>query len=168
MKTDVLYQLGALDAFVRVAGGKLQHICPHGSLGDLSMVDTECVMAMLEAVIEFNPSLVIVTQTGELERLAREQGMKVAKLIFADRAYNDDGTLVSRRNPNAVLHDKDIVIERCVRMVLEGKVTTITGKEITVDGESILIHGDTVGSLALARDIKVSFNRQGCGNKKIS
>ncbi|MEK5230436.1 5-oxoprolinase subunit PxpA [Lysinibacillus sp. FSL K6-0232] len=168
VKTDVLYQLGALDAFVRVAGGKLQHICPHGSLGDLSMVDTECAAAMLEAVIEFNPSLVIVTQTGELERLAREQGMKVAKLIFADRAYNDDGTLVSRRNPNAVLHDKDIVIERCVRMVLEGKVTTITGKEITVDGESILIHGDTVGSLALARDIKAALIDKGVEIKRLA
>ncbi len=168
VKTDILYQLGALDAFVRVAGGKLQHMCPHGSLGDLSMVNRECAAAMLEAVIEFDPSLIIVTQAGELERLAKEKGMKVAKLIFADRAYNDDGTLVSRRNSNAVIHDKDIVIDRCIRMVIEGKVETITGKEIAVEGESILIHGDTAGSLTLAKDIKAALIDRGVEIKKLA
>lgn len=168
VKTDVLYQLGALDAFIRAVGGKLQHMCPHGSLGDLTMGDTECAKAMLEAVIEFDASLIIVTQAGELERLAREKGLKVAKLIFADRAYNDDGTLVSRRKPNAVIHDKDVVVDRCVRMVVEGKVETITGKVIEVEGDSILIHGDTAGSLALARNIKAALKAKGVEIKKLA
>lgn len=167
-KTDVLYQLGALNAFVQAAGGKLQHICPHGSLGDYSIVDKDIAQAIIDAVMEFDRDLIIVTQPGELEELARKNGLKVAKLIFADRMYNDDGRLVSRRHPDAVVHDAELVIERCVRMVVEGKVTTINGKDIEVDGESILIHGDTKGSLQLANQIKDALGDHGVKIKKLS
>jgi 5-oxoprolinase (ATP-hydrolysing) subunit A len=152
--TDMLYQIGALNAFVKVHGGKLQHILPHGALGNRSCVDTKVAEAIVEAITRYDPSLILMTPAGELSRIAEDRGIKTAYTIFADRAYNDDGTLVSRSIEGAVIHDPDLVVERCLRMVLDKKVTSIKGNDIEVEGHSLLVHGDTKGSLKLAHRIK--------------
>ncbi|MGP7817933.1 LamB/YcsF family protein [Niallia sp. 01092] len=159
--TDILYQLGALNAFVKAYGGTLQHVTPHGRLGNLSVENRKYAEAIVEGIVRFDPSLMVVTTPGEMANIAEQRGLKVAYVIFADRAYNDDGTLVSRDNPNAVIHDPETVVKRCVKMVVEGKVTSITGKEIEVDGQSLLLHGDTSGSLKLAQQIKSALIEAG-------
>lgn len=152
--TDVLYQLGALEAFAKTYGGRLQHITPHGRLGNLADTDRRYAEAVLDAVVRFDQSIIIAVPEGELGQLAKQKGLKVATLMLGDRSYNDDGSLVNRREPNAVIHDPEIVMKRCVRMVVEGKVTSITGHDIAKKGDSLLLHGDTAGSLELARKIR--------------
>lgn len=92
---------------------------------------------------------------------ARERGLKTASIIFADRAYNDQGLIVSRSEPNAVLHDPEIIVQRCLEMVIEQKVTTITGNVIEVQGNALLLHGDNKGSLDLAEKIRTSLLKEG-------
>lgn len=159
--TDMLYQIGALSAFVQVHGGKLQHVFPHGQLGLRANYDSMYAEAIVDAVVQYDPSLIMMTQKGELARIAKEKGLKVANPIFADRAYHEDGTLVSRKIAGSVIHDPDLVISRCLRMVLEGKVTAITGKDISIEGHTLLIHGDTQGSLNLARKIREALDGAG-------
>lgn len=152
--TDLLYQIGALSAFVQVYGGKIQHIFPHGQLGLRANHDRMYAEAIVDAVIKYDSTLIMMTQKGELATIAQKKGLKVANPIFADRAYHEDGTLVSRKEAGSVIHDPDLVVSRCLRMVLEGKVTAITGKDINIEGHTLLIHGDTQGSLELARKIR--------------
>jgi 5-oxoprolinase (ATP-hydrolysing) subunit A len=165
--TDVLYQLGALSAFTKMSGARLQHISPHGRLGNLAVIDRKYAEAIVEAVVRFDPSIIIVTQPGELANIAKQQGLRVAFHIFADRAYNDDGTLVSRREPHSVIHDPDIVVPRCVRMVVEGKVETVTGRDISVTAHTLCLHGDTPGSIELAQKIKNALIEAGVEIRKL-
>ena len=152
--TDVMYQLGALNAFVKAYGGHLQHITPHGRLGNLADSDKRYAEAVLDAVVRVDESIIIAVSEGELWRLAKQKGLRVATLMLGDRSYNDDGSLVNRRLPNAVIKDPEAVMKRCVRMVMEGKVTSINGREIDKKGNTLLLHGDTEGSLELARKIR--------------
>jgi Uncharacterized proteins, homologs of lactam utilization protein B len=165
--TDVLYQIGALNAFVRAYGGKLQHVTPHGKLGNFSVVDQRYAEAVAEGIAKFDPSLIVVTMPGELAEAAKKKGLRIAYTIFADRAYNDDGTLVARSHPDAVIRDPDVVVKRVIRMVNEGKATSITGKEIEVHGQSLLLHGDTPGSLQLAKQIKNALMSAGIEIRKL-
>lgn len=165
--TDILYQLGALSAFVRFYGGQLQHITPHGRLGNLADTDRKYAEAIIDAVIRFDPSLIVAVPEGELAHLGKQRGLKVATLMLGDRSYHDDGSLVNRREPNAVIHDPEIVIKRCVRMAVEGKVTSITGRDIWKKGDSLLLHGDTKGSLELARRIRSALVEAGVEIRKL-
>lgn len=167
IKTDVLYQLGALSAFVKASGGRLQHVSPHGQLGNMAAVNRKYAEAILDAIGLFDPSLIVMAVPGELIDLAKQRGLRAATILFADRAYNDDGSIVSRKEPNAVISDPAYVVERCVRMVVEGKVTSITGREIEVKGHSLLLHGDTAGSLDLARKITTALREAGVEIRKL-
>ncbi|RAS75617.1 LamB/YcsF family protein [Priestia endophytica] len=160
IKTDLLYQLGALEAFLRPYGAKLQHISPHGRLGNTAVQNSEFAEAIVEAALAFDSSLIVMTEPGELAKAAQAREMKVAIQLFADRAYNEDGTLVSRKEPNAVIHDEETVIRRCINMVKKGRVTAHTGKEIEVTGHTLCVHGDTPGALRLAMRIKKVFQTE--------
>src|SRR5699024_7716512 len=105
--------------------------------------------------------LLILSQPGELHNVAKKRGIQTATIIFADRAYNDNGRIVSRSEPNAVLHDPQVVIQRCIEMIVEQKVTTVTGNVIEINGNALLLHGDTEGSLDLARKIKGALEDAG-------
>ena len=122
-KAYVKYQLGALTAFTKSMGLQVQHVKPHGALYNMAAVDAELARAMCEAVYEVDPEIVFMGLAGsEMIRAAKEVGLRSANEVFADRAYNDDGTLVSRKLPGAVIKDKAEAIRRVVRMVKEGKV----------------------------------------------
>ena len=126
VKCDVAYQLGALQAFT--AGKRLQHVKPHGAMYNQAVDDEDLARAICEAALEFDPDIILVALAGsKWVEIALEMGMKVAPEIFADRALNPDGTLVSRSKPGAVLHDVGEVVERSVQMVTEGVATAITG-----------------------------------------
>jgi 5-oxoprolinase (ATP-hydrolysing) subunit A len=154
VRTDVLYQIGALDAFARAHGTRIAHIAPHGKLGNLAVTRRDYAEAIADAVAALGPNQIIVTQEGRLAAAARERGIAVGVVGFADRNYLDAGTLVRRTEPDALVRDDDEVVARAVRMVTDGVVRTITGTDIPIDCDSVLLHGDTAGAVTQARAVR--------------
>lgn len=109
---------------------------------------------MTDAVAQFDPSIVIVTQAGEVVNAAAERGLKIGMVAAIDRNYEDDGTLTPRSEADAVIHDPDIIVARTLRMVADGTVVARSGKVLEIEIESVLLHGDGPDSLALARRIR--------------
>lgn len=159
---DVLYQIGALDAFLKVNGMKLQHVKPHGALYNTAATDRTVAEAICRAVRDYDPSLIVLALSGgQLYHAAKELGLRAAAEVFADRAYEEDGTLVSRRKPGAVLTDEDFAIARTVRMIREGVVTAVTGRDIPITVDSVCIHGDNEKALLFARRMREAFVGEG-------
>ena len=152
-KNDVTYQVGALQAFT--ADKKLQHVKPHGAMYNMAVNDQSLAQAICESILEIDPDMILVALAGSrwLD-IAEDMGLKVAREIFADRALNADGTLVSRSQPGSVIHDTAEVVERSLRMVTEGKATAITGEQIDVQADSLCLHGDTPGAVEMAAALK--------------
>ena len=152
-KADVVYQVGALQAFTK--SKRLQHVKPHGAMYNQAVDDEVLARAICEAVREVDPEMIVVALAGSRwVEVAHEMGVRVGREIFADRALNPDGTLVSRSKPGSVLHDVEEVAERSVRMVTEGVATAITGEVIEVEADSLCIHGDTPGAVQMAAAVK--------------
>jgi len=159
-KTDIIYQVGALQAFTN--DKNLQHIKPHGAMYNQAVNDKDLARSICEAVLEINDQFILLALAGSLwVDIAKDMGLRVAREIFADRAINPDGTLVSRSNPGSVFHDIDEVAERSVRMVTEGKATAINGDIIDIEAESLCIHGDTPGAVEMARVVKQKLESEG-------
>ncbi|MER5529355.1 5-oxoprolinase subunit PxpA [Streptomyces sp. NPDC002677] len=154
VRTDVLYQVGALQAFAAAHGTRVGHVAPHGRLGNLVATRRDYAVAVTEAIASLDPSLIVLAQDGELADAARARGLRVAVVGIADRAYQDDGTLVPRSEPGAVIHDEREIAERTVRMVTEGVIRSVGGRDIPVDCDTVLLHGDTPGALSLAHLIR--------------
>jgi 5-oxoprolinase (ATP-hydrolysing) subunit A len=162
MATDVLYQLGALDAFCRAVGVPLQHVKPHGALYNLIATEEHLARAVVEAALSYSTSLIVVGLPGSaVERAAAAVGAPFAREAFADRAYNPDGTLASRKLPGSVVTDPEEVAQRAVRMVAEGKATAIDGSEIALRADTLCIHGDTPGAPILARAVRAALEAAG-------
>jgi UPF0271 protein len=161
IETDVLYQMGALSAFVHVAGQRMQHVSIHGQLGNLADKDRAYADPIARAVQHFDDELIVITGPGELADAATRLGLRVAVQLFVDRAYNDDGSLASRHRIGAVITDPDVVAKRAVRMVVEGTVTSVTGRHLEVSGQTLCLHSDTVGSVQLARRLKAALVEAG-------
>jgi UPF0271 protein len=159
-RTDVIYQVGALQAFT--SAKRLQHVKPHGAMYNQAVNDKTLARAICEAMLEVDPNMVLVALAGSpWVTLAQEMGLRVAREIFADRALNADGTLVSRAKPGAVLHNVEEVVERSLRMVTEGVATAITGEEIEVQADSLCLHGDTPGAVDMAKVLKRELEASG-------
>lgn len=158
---DVVYQVGALTGFARGAGVPVRHVSPHGRLGNLVVTDEAYAAPVLEAIATVDESLAVVTYSGVLERLARERGMRVGLMAFPDRAYEEDGTLVARQQPDAVFHDADVIAARARRMVESGTVETRTGVTIELDFDTLLLHGDNAESVAAARQVRAVLEEAG-------
>lgn len=162
VKTYMKYQIGALMAFTQSYGMKLQHVAPHGALGNLCQYDRETSRAICEAVCEIDPSVMIFYCAGAvLGEEAEKLGLKTAAEIFVDRAYMDDLSLVPRKMEGAMITDEDYAIERCVRMIKEGRVTSITGKELEVRGDTLCVHGDGPKAFAFVEKIRDTFEKEG-------
>lgn len=157
VRTDVLYQIGALHAFAAAHGSRVTHISPHGRLGNLVVVDDRYATAVAAAITAFDPTLTVLTQPGLLADHAREQGLQVAIIGLADRAYHDDGTLVSRTDPHALITDPDTVAERAVRMVIQGIVQSVNGREVPLACDSILLHGDNSNAVEVAHLVRCAL-----------
>ena len=161
-KAYTLYQLGALDAFCKANGVKMQHVKPHGAFYNMAATDYKLSTAICEAVKEFDDSLIIMALCGgELVRAAKDMGLRVAQEVFADRAYEEDGTLVSRTKEGSMITDEELAIARVVRMVKEGKVTAITGKDIDITADSVCVHGDGAKALAFVERIRKTLTDEG-------
>jgi len=154
-KAYMLYQMGALEAFCRAAGVKLCHVKPHGALYNMAAKDAALAKAICQAIKEFDSSLVLLALAGsEMVRAAQEMGLPSAQEVFADRGYEEDGSLVARSKPGAMIADEEEAIARVVRMVTEGKVRAITDKDVPVKADSVCIHGDGEHALQFAQKIR--------------
>ncbi|MBQ3814557.1 MAG: LamB/YcsF family protein [Clostridia bacterium] len=164
VKAYIQYQVGALSAFCRAAGVKLHHVKPHGAMYNMAGADYKLARAVAEAVAEIDDSLVLLALSGsEMIRAANEIGLPCASEVFADRHYEEDGSLRARSKPDSVIHDEEECISRVLRMVTEGKVTAVTGKDIDLRADSICVHGDTPEALAFIRRIRETLEKNGVG-----
>lgn len=152
---DVLYQIGALAAFCDAEGVALRHVKPHGALYNMAHTDRAIAQAVAAAVADYDRRLLLFAQPGSALATAGEAaGLRVVAEVFADRAYNPDGSLVPRSIPGAVLHDPAAVAAQARQMVCEGRVTAINGQVVPVRAETICVHGDNPEAVALIRRIR--------------
>ncbi|MFC0337680.1 UPF0271 protein [Kushneria avicenniae] len=155
LTADVIYQIGALKGLAHTTGTRVRYVKPHGALYNTIAHDRRQAEAVIEAIRDVDASLVLMTLAGTpLVGWAREAGLNVAAEAFADRAYQRDGSLVSRREAGAVLHDGDQVAERMLRLVREGVIETIDGHDIALQADSICVHGDSPGAVTLAEAVR--------------
>ncbi|MFJ1211779.1 LamB/YcsF family protein [Burkholderia pyrrocinia] len=158
----VLYQMGALEGIARAAGHRLTHMSFHGALGNMAAASYELAEPLVRAVAEFDRNLVISVSTNtEIERAADRIGMRTANTFLADRAYDDQGALVSRKLAGAVIKDRAAVLARVQQLLEDGTVTTIEGNTIRMRAKSILLHGDTPGAVELARTVRGAIEAKG-------
>lgn len=151
----VAYQLGAAQAMARRAGAHVRHLKLHGALANMASVDAGLARACYTAALDIDPDIVImVLAATAMEDVVRELGCNWAGEIFADRAYEDDATLVNRSKPGAVLHDADMAAARILAMLDAGAIIAESGKHIPCRIDTICLHGDTPDAVAMARGIR--------------
>jgi UPF0271 protein len=165
LRNYVIFQIGALQAFCSVHDTKLQHVKPHGALY-LTAVENEGVARVVaEAIVSVNPELLYVALAGAkgelMRRIGREVGLKVVYEAFPDRAYTPEGTLLSRRQPGAVIKDPQEVSQRALRMVKEGVVIAVDGTTIALEAQTLCVHGDTPTAVDLVRNIRQAMEADG-------
>ncbi|MBU3839869.1 MAG: LamB/YcsF family protein [Candidatus Ruminococcus intestinipullorum] len=161
-KAYTLYQISALGGICKAQGMKLQHVKPHGAMYNMAAKDYELSKAICEAVKEYDPQLVVMGLSGsETIRAAKDLGLRTAEEVFADRGYEEDGSLVNRKKAGAFIHDENEAITRVIRMVKEGKVTAVTGKDIEIQADSICVHGDGEKALLFVEKIRNAFEAEG-------
>ncbi|MGY1641961.1 LamB/YcsF family protein [Geodermatophilus sp. SYSU D00703] len=162
LTADVLYQVGALEAFARVAGSRVRYVKPHGALYNAIVGHEEQAAAVVRAVVAYDRGLPVLGLPGSAWlRLAEEAGLTVVREAFADRAYTPEGTLVSRRSPGAVLHDPAEIAARCLAMARGEPIADVEGNPLRIDPDSICVHGDTPGAVAIARDVRAALTDAG-------
>jgi UPF0271 protein len=160
------YQVGALREFCRTAGVDLQHVKPHGIL--YSMMEADEELAAAAADVAMASGLILMTlASGKYDATCRKMGARVASEGFADRTYNVDGTLTSRKTPGSVIADPARAAAQAVKMAMEGKVTTIDGAEIDISVQTICCHGDTPGAEKNVRAVREALEKAGCAVKPL-
>ncbi len=158
----ILYQVGALAAFARAAGVELVHVKPHGALYNMAARDVELARAIVHGIARFSRELVVVCLAGStMIEAAEVAGLRAAQEGFADRAYNPDGTLQSRKEAGSVIHDPQQAAEQAVAMVRDGMVVAHTGEEIPLQVDTICVHGDSPGAVQIANAIRVELEAAG-------
>lgn len=160
LTAEVLYQIAALDGIARAEGGRVSYVKPHGALYNRISRDAVQAAAVAEAVRAYDATLPLLTLPGSAVHEVA-QGLTVVAECFADRAYTPSGGLVSRREPGAVVHDADAVVQRAVRMAVEGTVVAVDGTEVSLKARSICVHGDTPGAVALAQSVRSALSGAG-------
>ncbi len=162
LEADVLYQLGALDGLARASGSRIRYVKPHGALYNAVVHHEDQARAVVAAVARYDPALPVLCLPGSaLHAHASAAGLRAVAEAFADRAYHDDGTLVSRREEGSVLHDPGAIADRALQLVREGTITTITGNAVAISAESLCVHGDTPGAVGIAQAVREALAGQG-------
>ena len=159
---DVIYQIGALQGLAAAAGTRVRYVKPHGALYNTIASDERQARDVISAIRAIDPGLWLVGLAGSpLLEWARTSGLRTVAEAFADRAYRADGSLVSRREKGAVLHDPEEVAARMLRLATEGVVTAIDGSSVRVQAESVCVHGDSPGAVEMARQVRALLERSG-------
>ncbi len=162
LRTMIIYQVGALQAFCTAAGVKLQHVKPHGAMYNMAGKDEKMAAAICEGIYEVDPSLILLGLAGsKLLQAAEKIGLRTAREVFADRGYEEDGSLVPRGKPGAMIEDEEEAIARVISMVQAHKVKTVTGKEIGITADSICLHGDSPKAVLFAEKISAALEKAG-------
>ena len=158
----IAYQIGALQAIATAAGHKVTHVKAHGALSNVACEDDMTARAIANAIKAVDPSLIfVVLADSRLVTAGEKANLPMVHEVFADRAYEDDGQLVSRRKPGAVLHDAGQITDRVVRMVQDGEVISVTGKRMKMRMDTVCIHGDTPGAVEIARVLRKGLSDAG-------
>ena len=159
---DVIYQIGALQGLAQAAGTSIGYVKPHGALYNTIAHDSAQALDVITAIRDVDANLALVALAGSpLVRWAQDAGLRVVAEAFADRAYTPQGTLVSRREPGAVLHDSALVASRMLRLVRDGVVEAVDGSLASVQAQSICVHGDSPGAVAMARAVRAALEADG-------
>ncbi|MEH0059407.1 5-oxoprolinase subunit PxpA [Auritidibacter ignavus] len=162
LRNDVLYQIGALDAMATAAGTRVAYVKPHGALYNTIVNHREHAEAVVDALVTHGHGLTLLLLPGSIAAsLAESAGLPVVYEAFADRGYTPEGTLVSRRQPGAVLHDEQEVVHRMVRLAKEGIIEAVDGTEIQVNAGSICVHSDTPGAVSMAAAVRRGLEEAG-------
>jgi UPF0271 protein len=158
----VVYQVGALSGFARAAGTRLQHVKAHGALYNMAARDQALAEAIARAVRDVDRELVLFALAGTaMIEIAESMGLTVAAEVFADRTYQDDGSLTPRTQPGAMIEDADVAAAQVRRMVLEGRVRAQSGRDVPVRADTLCIHGDQPGAVEFARRIRAELAAAG-------
>ena len=159
---DVIYQIGALQGLAQAAGTRITYVKPHGALYNTIAHDSAQALDVIAAIRAVDANLALVALAGSpLVRWAQDAGLRVVAEAFADRAYTPQGTLVSRREPGAVLHDSALVASRMLRLVRDGVVEAVDGSLARVQAQSICVHGDSPGAVEMARAVRMALESDG-------
>ena len=159
---DVVYQIGALQALAHAAGSTVSYVKPHGALYNTIVTDAAQASAVAEAVHAVDPGLPVLGLAGsEFFTAAQQLGLRTVPEAFADRAYRPDGQLVSRREPDAVLHDVDQIADRVVAMINTGLVDAVDGSSVPISVESVCVHGDSPGAVQIAHTLRQRLQSEG-------
>jgi 5-oxoprolinase (ATP-hydrolysing) subunit A len=158
----IAYQIGALQAIATAAGHKVTHVKAHGAISNVACEDDMTAQAIANGIKSVDPGLIfVVLANSRLVKAGEAANLPMVHEVFADRAYEDDGSLVSRRKPGAVLHDPKMIADRVLRMVEDGNVVSVSGKVIKMRMDTVCIHGDTPGAVEIARGIRQTLKNGG-------
>ena len=158
----VAYQLGIFQAIASAVGTPPNHVKPHGALYNMAVRDEKLAGAIARAIKSVDPKLILLApDKTELARAGQAHGLQIAREIFADRNYLNNGGLVPRTRPDALLHDPREAAQRVLRMLREGKVRSIEGRDVNVRGETICVHGDTPGAVEFVHELRTQLERAG-------
>ncbi len=158
----VAYQLGVFQAIASAVGVRPNHVKPHGALYNMAVRDRDLADAIARAIKSVDPKLILFApDKSELARAGEAYALQIAREIFADRNYLNDGWLVPRTRPDALLRDPKEAARRVLRMLREHKVRSVEGRDVEVRGETICVHGDTPGAVEFARELRSQLEREG-------
>jgi len=158
----VRYQLGAAQAMARAAGGEVRHLKLHGALANMAAEDAGMARACYAAALSVDPEIIVMVLAGTAQEVAaRDLGARIACEIFADRAYEDDGNLVDRRKPGAVIHDAGLAAQRILAMLEADALISESGKKLPTRIDTICLHGDTADAVTMARDLRAALTEAG-------
>lgn len=164
----IVYQVGAIVEMARYVGHKVAHVKPHGTLGNATQEDDALADMFARTVKAIDPDLILMVMPGgSLERAGEKANLRIAREVFADRAYDDRGMLVSRKLPGAVIHDVHLAAANVLRMVQEGAVISVTGKRVPVAVDTICVHGDNPAAVSMASEVRSTLERSGIDVKPL-
>jgi 5-oxoprolinase (ATP-hydrolysing) subunit A len=158
----VVYQIGALAAFVKAEGGKMSHVKPHGALYNMAAKDVALAEAIAKAVYDVDPTLVLYGLAGsELINAGKKIGLRTASEVFADRTYQQDGSLTPRSDPRALIVDEQEAVLQVLAMVKEKRVRSLQGIDVPIEAETVCIHGDGKKAVLFAKRLYEALRKEG-------
>lgn len=162
LANQIRYQVGAAQAMARSVGGEVRHLKLHGALSNMACTDADMARACYEAALDVAPDIIIMGLAAtRMEDVCRDLGCRWAGEIFADRAYNPDGTLVDRKQPGAMIHNPDEAASNMVRMVTEGAIVTGDGQRLETRIDTICVHGDSEAAVRLSQAVRSGLETAG-------
>jgi UPF0271 protein len=156
----VAYQIGALAGIAAACGGRVTHVKPHGALNNQAAIDHDLARAVARAIKGVDGAMIFLAPAGsQMAKAGRELGLPTAEEVFADRNYDDDGNLVARSKPNAMIHDSAEAATNVLRMIKDGVIRSVSGKDVPCRVHSVCVHGDEPSAVAMARDLRATLER---------